>query len=147
MIRKFRQEDEDAIIRVWLEASSVGHHFIPLAYWESLVKDVRDIYLPQNETYVDTDDTTGNIAGFLTLSGDYIAGIFVAPDYHGQGIGQALMAHAKNLRTRLELKVYQENTRAFSFYLRQGFKISCEQTDEDTGHKEYVMVYQAALSI
>ena len=147
MIRKFRQEDEDAIIRVWLEVSSVGHHFIPLAYWENLVKDVRDIYLPQNETYVYTDDTTGNIAGFLTLSEDYIAGIFVAPDYHGQGIGQALMAHAKKLRTKLELKVYLENTRAFSFYLRQGFKISREQTDEDTGHKEYVMVYQEALSV
>ena len=147
MIRKFRQEDEDAIIRVWLEASNVGHHFIPLAYWENLVQDVRDTYLPQNETYVYTDSTTGNIAGFLTLAGDYIAGIFVAPDYHGQGIGQALMAHAKKLRTRLELKVYQENTRAFSFYQRQGFKISREQTDEATGHKEYVMVYQETLSI
>lgn len=35
---------------------------IPLAYWESLVKDVRDTYLPQNETYVYTDRATGNIA-------------------------------------------------------------------------------------
>lgn len=147
MIRKFRQEDEDAIIRVWLEASSVGHHFIPLAYWESLVKDVRDTYLPQMKSYVYTDRATGNIAGFLTLAGDYIAGIFVAPEYHGQGIGQTLMAHAKKIRTRLELKVYLENTRAFSFYQRQGFKISREQTDEDTGHKEYVMVYQEPLSV
>lgn len=147
MIRKFRQEDEDAIIRIWLEASSVGHHFIPLAYWESHVKDVRDSYLPQNETYVYTDDSTGNIVGFLTLAGDYIAGIFVTPNYHGQGIGQALMAHAKKLKTRLELNVYIENTRALSFYLRQGFKISREQTDENTGHKEYAMVYQETLPI
>ena len=142
MIRKFHQEDKEAAIRIWLEASAVTHHFIPHAYWKSHAEDMRETYLPQSETYVYTDSSTGEITGFIALAGDYLAAIFVAPNRQGQGIGQVLMAHAKKLKTRLELNVYQENTQAVSFYKRQGFKVSREQTDEATGHKEYVMVYE-----
>lgn len=141
MIRKYQPQDEASVLRIWIEASTIAHHFIPRSYWESKACDMRDIYLPQSETYIHTDTATGEITGFLSLVDNYLAALFVAPSHQGQGGGQALMTHAKRLKSTLELNVYQENTSAVSFYKRQGFYIAHEQTDEATGHKEYVMKY------
>ena len=38
--------------------------------------------------------------------------------------------------------VYAENTQALTFYKRQGFTITREQTDEQTGRQEFTMKYQ-----
>ena len=42
----------------------------------------------------------------------------------------------------LRLNVYQKNARAISFYQREGFIIQCEDLDEDTGEKEYTMLWK-----
>ena len=38
--------------------------------------------------------------------------------------------------------VYAENTQALTFYKRQGFTVTREQTDEQTGRQEFTMKYQ-----
>ena len=38
--------------------------------------------------------------------------------------------------------VYAENTQALTFYKHQGFTITREQTDEQTGRQEFTMKYQ-----
>ena len=38
--------------------------------------------------------------------------------------------------------VYAENTQALTFYKRQGFTITSEQTDKQTGRQEFTMKYQ-----
>ena len=58
------------------------------------------------------------------------------------GIGKALLNYAKDKRSKLLLNVYQKNTRAISFYQREGFEIQNSGLDEATGEKEYVMVWQ-----
>ena len=40
------------------------------------------------------------------------------------------------------LNVYQKNTRAISFYQREGFEIQYSGLDEATGEKDYVMAWQ-----
>lgn len=142
MIRNFQQQDEDSIIRIWLEASAIAHSFIPRSYWEDKVPDMRNKYLPQSQTLVYEDEHTNETSGFISLIGNYIAALFVSPDRQGQGIGQALMALAKQQHPELELNVYAENTRALAFYRRQGFTIVREQTDEQTGQQEFAMKYQ-----
>ena len=39
MIRHFQQQDEAAVIQIWLEASAIAHSFIPRSYWESKIPD------------------------------------------------------------------------------------------------------------
>ena len=141
MIRPYKQQDKETVLHIWLEASIIGHAFIPRSYWEGKIDDMREIYLPQSETYIYTDTTSEKISGFISLVGNYLAAIFVAPSCQGKGIGQALMAHAKKLKIKLELNVYTENTQAVSFYKHQGFKIVDEQTDKETGHNEFKMVF------
>ncbi len=40
------------------------------------------------------------------------------------------------------MNVYQKNTRAISFYKREGFEIQHSGLDEATGEKDYVMTWQ-----
>lgn len=45
-------------------------------------------------------------------------------------------------KAKLILNVYQKNTRAIHFYQREGFEIQREGLDEDTGEKDYVMIWE-----
>ena len=146
MIRNFQQQDEDSVIRIWLEASVIAHSFIPRPYWKSKVPDMRNEYLPQSRTLVYEDKNTNEIAGFISLIGNYIAALFVSPDRQGRGIGLSLMTHVKQQHPELELNVYAKNTQALAFYKHQGFTIVRQQTDEHTGQQEFTMKYQRGYS-
>ena len=71
-----------------------------------------------------------------------IHGIFVSDEMQSCGIGKLLLDYTKNKKVRLRLNVYQKNTRALSFYQREGFDIQCEGFDGATGEKEYTMLWQ-----
>jgi putative acetyltransferase len=141
MIRKFRQSDLDQVITIWLEASIIAHDFIDSAFWKSKTDDMRHVYIPSSETYVFEESDI--IKGFVSLSKDTIAALFVSPGEQGSGIGQQLMAKSKEVRDRLNLKVYKENVKSIEFYRKCGFKILKEQIDEQTGHPEWVMSFDS----
>ena len=103
MIRHFQQQDEAAVIQIWL---AIAHSFIPRSYWESKIPDMRNKYLPQSQTLIHEDEHTNEVTGFISLINNYIAALFVPPDRQGQGIGQTLMAHVKQQHPELELNVY-----------------------------------------
>ena len=58
-----------------------------------------------------------------------------------KGIGKQLIDFVKDRKEELSLSVYQKNIRAVKFYQRENFKIQCENKDEDTCEKEYLMVW------
>ena len=65
----------------------------------------------------------GEIAGYLSLDGDCVTGLYVAPDRQGRGIGTALLDLAKGEETTgLTLFVFEANTDAISLYERHGFE-------------------------
>ena len=64
----------------------------------------------------------GVVVGILSLHPHFIDKLFLAPDWHGYGIGSALIAHAKTLYPDwLELHCAQENRPACRLYERLGF--------------------------
>lgn len=141
MIRKFKLSDMDQVISIWLEASIEAHDFVGSDFWESRVKDMKEIYLPAAENYVYENEKT--IMGFISLFNDTLSAIFVSPGFQGIGIGQQLMAKAKSVRKHLNLTVYKENQRGIKFYNQCGFKAEQEQIDEHTGHPEIVMAFSS----
>ena len=139
MIRKLQKADINRVSDIWLKTNLKAHFFIPEQYWISNYEFVKEM-LPQAEVYVYEDDKM--IQGFIGVSDEYIEGIFVSDEMQSRGIGKMLLDYIKDKKDRLQLKVYQKNVRAMSFYQREGFTIQSESMDEFTGEKEYVMNWE-----
>ena len=61
------------------------------------------------------------IVGFLARDGAEICALYVHPDLQGQGVGKALLDHAKTCHSPLTLWTFEANTGAQRFYLREGY--------------------------
>lgn len=145
MIRIFNQSDLKSVLDIWLRASVEAHDFMEKGFWESKVADMRDIYLPRSEIFV--YEKAGEVKGFMALSGDVLAALFVDPDEQRRGIGSRLMNKAKTERRILKLTVYMENTKGFDFYEKHGFRKIGEQVDIHTGHVEVLMLYDSQVEM
>lgn len=140
MIRLYSGDDETAVMDIWYRAAVSGHPFIDVSYWDKNSGAVRDVYLPSSHTFVFEDE--GRIAGFISLIEEkFIGALFVDPDFQRRGIGRALLTYARDGRKTLFLNVYAENTNAVNFYLKNGFKVTEERTDTETGCAEKQMTW------
>lgn len=139
MIRELRKVDINKVAEIWLDTNIKTHYFISAQYWKSNFELVKELLL-QATVYVYEDKQ--EIQGFIELSNEYIEGIFVSAEMQSQGIGKILLNYVKGKRNKLILNVYQKNTRAISFYQREGFEIQYSGLDEATGEKDYVMAWQ-----
>lgn len=140
MIRKMKNIDFNRVADIWLKTNLKAHYFIPEQYWTNNYEVVKEM-LPQADVYVYEDDKI--IQGFVGINDEYIEGIFVSDEMQSRGIGKMLLDYIKDKKDRLQLKVYQKNVRAMSFYQREGFTIQSEGMDEFTGEKEYVMNWES----
>ena len=139
MIRNYKLQDTDRVIHIWLESSILAHRFIPAMYWIGKQEDMRNVYLPASHTYVFEDENTGLVQGFVSMTGSYLAALFVIPESQGTGIGKALLEHVKERHPEITLNVYAKNEPSVLFYEKQGFRLLKEQTEEGTGEEEFVM--------
>ena len=140
MIRKLQNGDINRVTDLWLKTNLEAHNFIPEPYWTGNYEAVKKM-LPQAEVYVYEENKI--IQGFVGVQEEYIEGIFVSDEMQSRGIGKMLLDYIKDKKDRLQLKVYQKNVRAMSFYQREGFTIQSESMDEFTGEKEYVMNWES----
>lgn len=140
MIRQYNEGDLDAVMQIWLYTNIRAHNFISSDYWQSTFDMVKEM-LPHAEIYVHEDDCAKRIDGFIGLNDDYIEGIFIKETMQSKGIGKQLLNHAKEFKSKLKLRVYQRNEKAIKFYLREKFSIQSESVDDNTGEKEFVMIW------
>ena len=138
MIRKFKNSDTEQVMKLWITGNEDAHPFVPREYWHSHYSQVQKAIL---EATVFVYDADGKIKGFIGMLNEYIAGIFVDKNLRSQGIGRQLLIYVKQRYDKLSLNVYRKNIRAIAFYHREGFSILSESVDEDTGEKEYIMVW------
>lgn len=131
MIRRYRDEDLADLLVAWHTASQVAHPFLDEEFLGHERARIADHYLPNSETWV--YEREGVVVGFISLSDEEVGGLFVDAAFHGQGIGRALMDHARSTRAFLELDVFKDNPVGRTFYERYGFRQVGEHVDEDTG--------------
>ncbi len=130
-IRLIRDEDREALVAIWLAASTYAHGFLGAERLQLQSEQVRDIYLIQAENWVILDK--GKPAGFIGLMDNFIGGLFVDPKVHGKGLGRQLLTYALQRKKMLELEVYALNRQAHSFYLRNGFTETARQPVDAEG--------------
>ena len=140
MIRQYYECDIDELMKIWLDTNIQAHNFISPDYWRSNYDMVRKM-LPYAEIYMYEDDSIKQIVGFIGLNGNYVEGIFVKETMQSKGIGKLLLNYVKQIKPALTLSVYQKNKKAIRFYLREKFSIQSENIDDNTGEKEFIMVW------
>ena len=131
MIRPFVEDDLEQLLEAWYQASLLAHPFLENDFLEQERQNIPNIYLPVADTWV--CEKTGKVVGFIALIGNEVGAMFVHPEFHGQGLGKALMDQACSLHESLVLDVFTANRIGRRFYARYGFVVQEERTHEPTG--------------
>ncbi|RYC38095.1 N-acetyltransferase [Pectobacterium zantedeschiae] len=138
MIRPYRGLDLVPLMQLWLKSTILAHPFIREDYWQESATVVREVYIPQSQTWVYEEQ--GSLIGFISvLEGRFIGALFVEQTYYGKQIGAALIQHVQAQFPLLSLEVYQLNTRACRFYHKQGFVVVEENVNQDTQATALIM--------
>ena len=133
MIRRYQEKDLPELLEVWRRASLVAHSFLPADFILDEAEKIPTIYVPAAEIWVYVLNEM--VVGFIALGDTEVVAIFVDPDYHGQGIGRALMDHARSLRGELLVDVFKLNQVGRRFYERYGFKVVAEYHHAESGQQ------------
>ncbi|WP_299654086.1 GNAT family N-acetyltransferase [uncultured Tateyamaria sp.] len=141
-IRPYRADDTEDVIAVWQRANALAHPFLSADFVADVHKAMRDIYLPNAETYVLA--VRGAVIGFVALVATDIGGLFLDPAWHGRGFGRALVDHAFALKGPLTVEVFRDNAIGRAFYERYGFVMVADALHEPSGHVSRKMAMPGA---
>ncbi len=145
MIRPYRSEDLGEVLELWHKASRIAHPFLTEAFLEKERAEIAERWLPVAETVVNELQET--VVGFLALIGNEVGAIFVDPRHQGNGVGQALMDHARASREFLELDVFEANPIGRKFYEAYGFQLIGRHVHEETRQPQLrLMIHGESLS-
>ncbi len=132
-IRKYTESDLESVLNSWEIATRLAHEFMNDDFIAQERKNVRQVYLPNTETWVAEIDN--KVIGFIALMGNEVGAIFLQPCYHSKGIGKALMDKAQELHGNLEVEVFKVNRIGRHFYSKYGFEFVEEKFHELTGQQ------------
>ncbi|APR68793.1 GNAT family N-acetyltransferase [Thalassolituus oleivorans] len=140
-IRQYQTSDLAAVLDSWEVATRLAHTFMTDEFIAQERKNVAEIYIPNTDTWVAEID--GVVEGFIALIGNEVGAIFLQPNWHGKGVGKALMDQAHALHGDLEVEVFKENTIGRVFYLRYGFEFLEQKLHEPTGQQVLRLRFKA----
>ena len=122
-IRPAGPADGPALGDVWLAAWRATFDFPPAHPDADVRRWLAEEMLAAHEVWVATDpDENNRVVGFISLSSDMVAQLYVAPERIGRGIGDRLLELAKARRPDgLDLFCFRVNGFARRFYERRGF--------------------------
>jgi len=116
------------IAEIWLASFKATYGFPPAHADDEVRAWVRDILLPETETWIAEEDP-GVANGFISIGKRSVEQLYVSPGRTGRGLGSSLVRHAQARRPAgLELWTFQVNVGARRFYERHGFR-AVELTD------------------
>lgn len=123
-IRPYRPDDFEPLALLWRQAREQAFPEFQRAKGHSFEEDqayFRDVILVNDDVWV--AEIANLPAGFLAIAGDFIDQLFVAPAHQRQGVGWALLDHAKSLSpSGLRLYTFQVNANGRAFYEKNGFR-------------------------
>ena len=126
-IRASRGTDWQRVIQIWRDAVDATHDFLTPEDRLAIDREVQEC-LPFELLQLAVDENDRAIA-FMLVSGSSMEALFVDPDYHGQGIGRALVSHA----LAGNAAVNEQNARAVGFYEHLGFVRTGRSECDDEG--------------
>ena len=127
MIRKMSAADADAVAHIWLNENLRAHEFIQESYWLDNFIPVRAA-LERAEVYV-FELGGGEIGGFIGLTGNYVAGIFVREDRQGRGVAGSLLSEVEKMAHGYGVRIIglEASVTARPFFEARGYVVVKEQ--------------------
>ncbi len=123
IIRLYKIEDFEPITRLWFDAQTVAMPKLMkrMNYeFEDACEFFSRVVITENQIWVYEQD--GIPLGFLAIQGDFVDRLYVDPEHHRQGIGQALLMKARQLLPKhMWLYTHVANKMARAFYEKNGF--------------------------
>ena len=140
MIKEFKIDNLDEVMKIWIETNISAHNFIPKEYWINNFELVKQM-LPNSNIYMFQENDV--IKGFIGIIEEgYIAGLFVKKEYQREGIGKKLIGYSKGKYNQLTLDVFVKNENAINFYYKNNFKVISKKINEETNELEYTMSFK-----
>jgi putative acetyltransferase len=143
-LRPYDARDEDAAVALWLRTWQAAYPELDFAerlnWWR---ERWRNELLPAAEVVI--AEAGGTMVGFVTVDAKtlYLDQIAVAPAHWRSGVGAALLGEARRMSPGgLDLDVNTDNTRAISFYRKEGFAIIGEGKNPISSKPVYRMSWR-----
>lgn len=111
--------DISHIMKIWNNAIDATHHFLALEDRLAIEKELLTFFPAVELTLA--CGSSGRIIGFMYLHSGHMEALFVDPDYHGQGVGKAMVHLALAQYPQLTTDVNEQNQQAVDFYTCIGF--------------------------
>ena len=142
-LRRYRAEDEDAAIALWLESWQQAYPAIDFAGRVAWWRERWHNELVPNAAIV-VAEQAGAMTGFVTIDATgYLDQLVVAPDRWGSQLAGALVDEAKRLSPdRITLLVNKDNARAIRFYERNGFVHAGDDVNPTSGRPVLKMEWE-----
>ncbi len=130
-IRRATAADAPEVATVYIASRRGAAAYLPTVGTDAEIRAfVIDRMVPERETWV--AEAGGRIVAVMVLNGDMVEQYYVFPADQRRGVGDRMLAYAKQLRpAHLRLYAFQRNTPARRFYEARGF-IAKEFTDGAT---------------
>ncbi|HPS30129.1 MAG TPA: GNAT family N-acetyltransferase [bacterium] len=130
MIRALKSADIPVIKDIYIKSNCAAGLNVPEDHFlkDSLQYIHETLHKCENTVF----EKNGRVLGIISVSHDYVEGLFVIPDHWNESIGSELLKHVLNIKKDLRLQVYESNTNAIKFYKKHGFEITgggiCQMT-------------------
>lgn len=120
-LRPATPEDATAIAALFLASRRDALPYLPEVHTDAETYDwIERVVLTKDDVWV--AERLGLIVGFMAVVGNHLDHLYILPEYHRRGIGNRLLAKAKELSPdRLDLYAFQRNDPARAFYEARGF--------------------------
>lgn len=145
VIRKAYPADCKTLLDCWLRSVQATHIFVSSDDIQSMIPHVRS-YLSSSESEIWVAcDASGTSMGFMGLSGNKMEALFLAPEFHGRGIGRQMVRYAQSLHPALTVDVNEQNTAARQFYEACGFVVA-GRSEKDGQGRAYPLLHMRLIA-
>lgn len=141
VIQKMSNEQRYEILELWLRCMAAANPFFESNFWQKNYEDVKARYLTGCKNYVYIDG--GRILAFICVTdNNFINGLFVDPDYRGNGIGRKLVRYIKEQYNTLRMNIYAKSRKMLNFASSEGFLINGALYQDESGQVKYTLVWE-----
>ncbi len=127
ILRQAALRDADSVAEIARKSRKRFLPYLPdLHTLEGDKKFYRNRVFPECQVWVFEDEQ--ELVGFCAFREGWVDHLYLLPSHVGKTLGEALLNKAKENHRFLQLMVFQRNTRAISFYERNGFR-KIKETD------------------